>query len=270
LQFFRRRKRQKDAPPESATQPEPVKTETPAPTAAGEQQKPKRRRGSRGGRGRKKKTDAATPAAEAKAEPAKKDAGPERKPTQRSRRSGQQQQRRRTPPRRAPLPAAKRELIVSVDVGEQRVAVIEDDKVAEVYLERPERRSIAGNVYKGVVDNVLPGMEAAFVEIGLEKNGFLYVDEIVVPELEGRRHGKKIQDLISRGQEVLVQAVKDPMKSKGARLTTEISLPGRFVVYVPSGEGLGVSRRLEDSERIRLRDILKALEVKKGGVIVRT
>jgi ribonuclease G len=148
--------------------------------------------------------------------------------------------------------------------------VLVDDTVAVVYLERPERRSIAGNVYKGVVDNVLPGMEAAFVEIGLEKNGFLYVDEIVVPELEGRRHGKKIQDLISRGQEVLVQAVKDPMKSKGARLTTEISLPGRFVVYVPSGEGLGVSRRLEDDERIRLRDIVKALNVKKGGVIVRT
>ena len=157
-----------------------------------------------------------------------------------------------------------------MDVGEQRVAVLEDDKVAEVYLERPERRSIAGNIYKGVVDNVLPGMEAAFVEIGLEKNGFLYVDEIVVPELEGRRHGKKIQDLISRGQDVLVQAVKDPMKSKGARLTTEISLPGRFVVYVPSGEGLGVSRRLDDDERIRLRDIVKALDVKEGGVIVRT
>jgi ribonuclease G len=96
------------------------------------------------------------------------------------------------------------------------------------------------------------------------------VDEVVVPELEGRSHGRKIQDLLSRGQEVLVQAVKDPMKSKGARLTTEISLPGRFVVFVPSGEGLGVSRRLEDDERTRLRDILKGLDVKKGGVIVRT
>src|SRR5207247_9392075 len=126
------------------------------------------------------------------------------------------------------------------------------------------------NTYKCTVDNVLPGMEAAFVEIGLEKNGFLYVDEIVGPELEGKRHGRKIQDLIKRGQEILVQSVKDPMKSKGARLTTEISLPGRFVVYVPSGEGLGVSRRLEDDERIRLRDIVKALDVKKGGVIVRT
>src|SRR5690242_13881738 len=132
------------------------------------------------------------------------------------------------------------------------------------------RRSIAGNIYLGVVDNVLPGMEAAFVEIGLEKNGFLYVDEIVGPELEGRKGARKIQDLIQRGEKVLVQAVKDPMKSKGARLTTEISLPGRFVVFVPHGEGLGVSRRLEDDERTRLRDILKKLDVKKGGVIIRT
>ena len=97
-------------------------------------------------------------------------------------------------------------------------------------------------------------MEAAFVEIGLEKNGFLFVDEIVGPELEGKRpRGRRITDLISRGEEVLVQAVKDPMKTKGARLTTEISLPGRFVVYVPNGDtGLGVSRRLEDDERTRL------------------
>jgi ribonuclease G len=160
-------------------------------------------------------------------------------------------------------------LLVSVDVGEQRVAVLEDDRVAEVYLERPERRSIAGNIYKGSVENVLPGMEAAFVEIGLEKNGFLYVDEIVVPELEGRG-SRKIQDLLTRGQEILVQAVKDPMKTKGARLTTDISLPGRFVVFVPNGEGLGVSRRLDDDERTRLRDIIKNLSTPSGGVIVRT
>src|SRR5436309_1364932 len=112
-------------------------------------------------------------------------------------------------------------------------------------------------------------MEAAFVEVGLEKNGFLYVDEIVGPELE-RGHGRKIQDLISKGQTILVQAVKDPMKTKGARLTTQISLPGRFVVFVPQGEGLGVSRRLDDDERLRLKEILKKLSVKEGGVIVRT
>jgi ribonuclease G len=151
------------------------------------------------------------------------------------------------------------------------VAVLEDDRVAEVYLERPERRSIAGNIYLGTVDNVLPGMEAAFIEIGLEKNGFLYVDEIVTPELEGKaRQGKKIQDLISRGQTIMVQAVKDPMKTKGARLTTEISLPGRFVVYQPNGDGFGVSRRLDDEERVRLKDVLKGLDLKGGGVIVRT
>src|SRR5207302_4565177 len=209
------------------------------------------------------KPKAAKPEKTQKTEKAEK---PERKP-QRAQRAST---RRRVPARRPPLPAAKRELLVSVDVGEQRVAVLEDDRVAEVYLERPEKRSIAGNIYLGTVDNVLPGMEAAFVEIGLEKNGFLYVDEIVVPELEGKRHGKKIQDLLSRGQTILVQAVKDPMKTKGARLTTEISLPGRFVVLVPNGEGLGVSRRLDDDERARLKDIIKKLEVGKGGLIVRT
>ena len=207
---------------------------------------------------------------ETAAKPSSRPAASKAKETER-RGSSRSTTRRRQHPRRAPLPAAKRELLVSVDVTEQRVAVLEDGRVAEVYLERPERRSIAGNIYKGVVDNVLPGMEAAFVEIGLEKNGFLFVDEIVGPELEGRRpRGRRITDLISRGEEVLVQAVKDPMKTKGARLTTEISLPGRFVVYVPSGEGLGVSRRLEEDERTRLRDIVKDIAPKQGGVIVRT
>jgi ribonuclease G len=229
----------------------------------------KRRRGTRGGRNRKRKT-AAAPAGTAAAatKPAaavEQKKAPERKPRERA-----SSQTRRRQPRRAPLPKAKRELLVSVDAGEKQVAVLEDGKVAEVYLERPERRSIAGNIYLGVVDNVLPGMEAAFVEIGLEKNGFLYVDEIVGPELEGRKGARKIQDLIQRGQTVLVQAVKDPMKTKGARLTTEISLPGRFVVFVPHGDGLGVSRRIEDEERNRLKAILKDIAPKRGGVIVRT
>jgi ribonuclease G len=279
LQLFRRKKREDGAAPTQAAAATPdVVEKSPAPAGA-EQPKPKRRRGSRGGKGRSKKPSTgavaetqaqATPREKTERKPA------ERKPAERKPSAAQQRKRsststrRRQPAKRPPLPPAKRELLVSVDVGEQRVAVLENDQVAEVYLERPERRSIAGNIYKGVVDNVLPGMEAAFVEIGLEKNGFLYVDEIVTPELEGRRHGRKIQDLISRGQDVLVQAVKDPMKSKGARLTTEISLPGRFVVFVPSGEGLGVSRRLEDDERTRLRDILKSLKVQEGGVIIRT
>jgi ribonuclease G len=237
--------------------------------------KKRRRRGSRGGRGRKRTGAAAQAAGEApeRSVTAPSDAqraAPERKAERRADRRPARSARRRTPTKRAPLPAAKRELLISVDVGEQRVAILEDDRVAEVYLERPERRSIAGNIYLGVVDNVLPGMEAAFVEIGLEKNGFLYVDEIVGPELEGRKGARKIQDLIKRGQTILVQAVKDPMKSKGARLTTELSLPGRFLVYVPNGEGSGVSRRLEDAERTRLKEIVKSLDPKGGGIIVRT
>jgi len=275
LPWFRRRKNESDAaaaePAAHEARPEPEVSPPAAATPADptDPTKPKRRRGSRGGRGRKK-TAGAGATAEKKAEPKKQ---PERKPqaqmSQRQERRRQEGGRRRQAPRRAPLPEAKRELLVSVDVGEQRVAVLEDGRVAEVYLERPDHRSIAGNIYLGTVDNVLPGMEAAFVEIGLEKNGFLYVDEIVGPELE-RGHGRRIQDLISRGQTILVQAVKDPMKTKGARLTTQISLPGRFVVFVPQGEGLGVSRRLEDDERARLKDILKKLNVKEGGVIVRT
>ena len=274
LKLFRRKLRQEKAPSETAPPPAPPEVTQP-PAEAGAQPtstRPRRRRGSRGGRNRRKPAGSATATETAKEEPKAAEKKPDRKPAQRSqsqRSQRQQQQRRRQPQRRPPLPKAKRELLVSVDVGEQRVAVIEDGRPAEVYLERPERRSIAGNVYKGTVDNVLPGMEAAFVEIGLEKNGFLYVDEIVTPELEGRGQ-RKIQDLLKRNQEILVQAVKDPMKSKGARLTTEVSLPGRFVVFVPSGEGLGVSRRLEDDERVRLRDIVKAIAPKKGGVIVRT
>jgi ribonuclease G len=291
LPWFRRRARQSETESTRETPPEQKETGPPAEavaepgTAAADAQegaRRRRRRGSRGGKGRKRTTatsgqaaQAADTAADEKKKPAAKTARsasqngekPSRSTKQRTRRT---ETRRRRETRRQPLPPAKRELLVSVNVTEQRVAVLEDDRLAEVYLERPGRRSIAGNVYKGVVDNVLPGMEAAFVEIGLEKNGFLYVDEIVGPELEGKRHGRRIQDLLSRGQEILVQAVKDPMKTKGARLTTEISLPGRFVVYVPQGEGVGVSRRLEDDERIRLRDILKAIDLPKGGVIVRT
>jgi ribonuclease G len=285
LQWFRRRKQKAaaaaDAAPE-AEEPErrelePVADAAPESEAASEAAaRKRRRRGGRGGRKRREAKEKRTapegqeapaaeqparePAAQRKREPAEKRRTPARRPAA----------RRRTAVRRVPLPTAKRELLVSVGVNERRVAVLEDERVAEVYLERPESRSIAGNIYLGSVDNVLPGMEAAFVEIGLEKNGFLYVDEIVLPELEGRRHGRKIQDLIKRGQSVLVQVVKDPMKTKGARLTTEISLPGRFVVYVPSGEGFGVSRRLDDDERTRLRAILKEFAPKEGQVIVRT
>jgi ribonuclease G len=286
LPWFRRKKPEDMAPltraPETP-EPRPLTVDAPASAQGDDGQSStgtsanKRRRGTRGGRNRKKSTAAggtasATAPAAAEGRTEARPSGAKKTGERKTRTSTSSQSRRRTPPKRAPLPKAKRELVISVDAGEKRVAVLEDDQVAEVYLERPERRSIAGNIYLGVVDNVLPGMEAAFVEIGLEKNGFLYVDEIIGPELEGARSksARKITDLIQRGEKILVQAVKDPMKTKGARLTTEISLPGRFVVYVPHGEGLGVSRRLDDDERNRLKAILKVHAPKKGGVIVRT
>jgi ribonuclease G len=119
-------------------------------------------------------------------------------------------------------------------------------------------------------------MEAAFVDIGLEKNGFLHVDEIVAPEVQSQRRGRgrgsgpRISELLKTGQEVIVQATKDPIGTKGARLTMEISIPGRYLVYAPDGEGLGVSRRLPDSERERLRRLASNLKVDGGGLIIRT
>jgi ribonuclease G len=148
-------------------------------------------------------------------------------------------------------------------------------RVAELYVERRGSRSIVGNIYKGVVDNVLPGMEAAFVDIGLERNGFLHVDEIVLPDgqkVPRRGHGKgrRIDELIKPRQEVLVQVVKDPLKTKGARLSMQISIAGRYLVYMPTGAGVGASRRLPDAERDRQRKLLQKLHKQDGGVIVRT
>jgi ribonuclease G len=259
--WFRKKRKEQAPEPEPAAAPEPPERAAPSRAARAEpaEQKPKRRRGTRGGRGRRKKAAEETPAA-ATTKPKEAD----------SKEAPRPRRRRTTTAKKSALPSVRKEIVVSVEVGEQTVAVLEDGKPAEVYLGRPGRRSVAGNIYKGVVDNVLPGMEASFVDIGLEKNGFLYVDEIVVPELEGRRQQRKIQDLISKGQEVLVQAVKDPMGTKGARLTTEVSLPGRFLVYTPFGDGIGVSRRLDDDERERLKAICKGLELPEGGIIVRT
>src|SRR5687767_15947485 len=150
-------------------------------------------------------------------------------------------------------------------------------RVAEVYFERRGGRSIVGNIYKGKVDNVLPGLEAAFVDIGLDKNGFLHVDEIVIPGVEQVKRGRgsgssgtRITDLLRPGQEIVVQVVKDPLKTKGARLSMELTIAGRYMVYAPTGEGVGVSRRLEDKERDRLRKEAKQLDLGGGGAIIRT
>src|SRR6186997_3546789 len=175
----------------------------------------------------------------------------------------------------------KKTILVSAERGETRVAVLEAKQkggkrdVAELYIERRGRRSIVGNIYKGKVDNVLPGMEAAFVDIGLERNGFLHVDEIVLPDGQqapkrGRGSGKRIDELIKSGQEIIVQVVKDPLKSKGARLSMNVSIAGRYLVYAPQGSGVGVSRRLAESERDRLRKMVDRTYKGPGGLIVRT
>jgi ribonuclease G len=163
-------------------------------------------------------------------------------------------------------------MLISADPQEVRVAIVEGGKLSEAYIERRGRRSIVGNIYKGRVDAVLPGMEAAFVDIGLPKNGFLYVAEIVLPELDDRdRRSKRIQELIQSGQDVLVQVTKDPMGSKGARLTMDVSLAGRFMVLAPGGDGVGVSKKLEGPERDRLRDLLRKMKTHEdAGLIART
>ncbi|HKP92055.1 MAG TPA: Rne/Rng family ribonuclease [Thermoleophilaceae bacterium] len=149
-------------------------------------------------------------------------------------------------------------------------------RVGELYIERRWSRSIVGNIYKGRVDNVLPGLEAAFVDIGIDKNGFLHVDDIVMPGVEVQRRGRvggkgqRIAQLLKPGQEIIVQVVKDPLKTKGARLSMQLSIAGRYLVYVPQGEGVGVSRRLPDNERDKLRKRAAKLDLKGGGAIIRT
>jgi ribonuclease G len=191
-------------------------------------------------------------------------------------------------------------VLVTADRGETRVAILEAEgtpegkpnngggnrkkgtggqpnwRVGELYIERRGSRSIVGNIYKGRVDNVLPGLEAAFVDIGIDKNGFLHADDVVMPGVELARRGrqgskgKRISEVLKAGDEVLVQVVKDPLKTKGARLSMQISIAGRYLVYVPDGEGVGVSRRLGDKERDRLRKQAAKLELGKGGAIIRT
>jgi len=197
----------------------------------------------------------------------------------------------------------KKQVLVSVDRGETRVALLEAAgealpakpattangrrrrrpanpaagyEVAELYLERRGARSIVGNIYKGRVDNVLAGLEAAFVDIGLEKNGFLHVDEIVLPGVDAPRRGRgngggaQITELLKPGQEIVVQVIKDPLKTKGARLSMDLTIAGRYMVYAPYGEGVGVSRRLGDRERDRLRKEAAKLDLDGAGAIIRT
>ncbi len=167
-----------------------------------------------------------------------------------------------------------KEIIVNVDTRETRVALVEAGKLVELHIEREER--VVGSIYKCKVSNVLPGMDAAFVDIGLERNAFLYVAD-VLPEAEedspGRRDTRhlKIKDMLKVGQEVLVQVIKGPRGTKGARVSTRISLPGRYLVLMPDADNIGISRKIDEGgERDRLKRIADNMKPLGYGVIVRT
>ncbi len=209
-----------------------------------------------------------------------------------------------------------KEMIISSNGHETRVAILEDDLVAEIFVERERNRGVVGNVYKGRVSKVLPGMQSAFVDLGLERDGFLYVTDVIntVEEFErlsgddddddapvdlkadsgtqiapagsdrrlsgvrGRREERgpepKIEDLLKEGQDVLVQVAKEPLGTKGARLTSHVTLPGRFLVFMPTVDHVGVSRKIASrDERARLRGIVREFREQHsfgGGVIIRT
>jgi ribonuclease E len=150
-----------------------------------------------------------------------------------------------------------------------QIAVVEDRELVEHYVTKSGARSIVGNIYLGKVQNVLPGMEAAFVDVGQGRNAVLYAGEVSYDE-DVDRGDRRIEQALKPGQSVIVQVTKDPLRGKGARLTAQISLPGRYLVYVPDGGASGISRRVADAERERLRKILKKVRPSEAGVIVRT
>src|SRR5438105_5226272 len=191
----------------------------------------------------------------------------------------------------------KREILINANPRETRVAIIEDDQLVELLVDRPDARRMVGDIYVGRVDAVLPGIQAAFVDIGTEKSAFLHASDIVYPDEKAgaddgeaedvadgesepddrpsrRRRTKEIpiQDVLKRGQDVIVQVSKEPISTKGPRVTAEVSLAGRFLVYMPFASRVGVSRKIGDrAERQRLRKMVEEiLPEDSGGVIVRT
>ncbi|MBI4352713.1 MAG: Rne/Rng family ribonuclease [Candidatus Omnitrophica bacterium] len=188
----------------------------------------------------------------------------------------------------------RREILVHVEFEEKKVAILADGRLEEYYVERKSDRQLVGSIFKGRVSSIVPGIGAAFVNLGLEKNGFLYVSDVVGEEtLEGEEtedlengappHGSsgrearggprpQIQEILKKDQEVLVQVVKEPFGTKGPRLTCQISLAGRFVVFMPKHPHIGISKRIDDrKERERIREIIRGAALPKGGgLIVRT
>src|SRR3954469_6199282 len=194
-----------------------------------------------------------------------------------------------------------KEMIVSSNGHETIVAILEDDLVAEVFVERERHRGVVGNVYKGRVSKVLPGMQSSFIDLGLERDGFLYVADVIDTLVEfdklagdedddagsggnggGHRRERdrqdrpqqKIEELLKEGQEIVVQGVQEPLGTQGARLTSHVTMAGRFLVFMPTVDHIGVSRKIESrEERARLRGIVREFREAHGftgGVIIRT
>ena len=189
-----------------------------------------------------------------------------------------------------------KEMIISSNGHETMVAILEEDLVTEIFVERERQRGVVGNIYKGRVSKVLPGMQSAFIDVGLERDGFLYVSDVVdtIEEFERLESGDeegdedasnasgsgdraaqaKIEDLLKEGQEIVVQVAKEPLGTKGARLTSHVTLAGRFLVFMPTVDHVGVSRKIDArEERARLRGIVRGFREQHGftgGVIVRT
>jgi ribonuclease G len=189
-----------------------------------------------------------------------------------------------------------KDIIINSTENEVRVAILENGSVAEIFIERTNNKGVAGNIYKGKVVKVLPGMQSAFVDIGLEKAAFLHVADLYVDmgeqitliedrladvideEDKTERNGDNknkiyvpIEDLLKEGQDIVVQVAKEPIGQKGARLTTHLTVPGRYLVLMPSYEHIGVSRKIENEQlRDKLRDLIKEIKPEGVGLIART
>ncbi len=191
------------------------------------------------------------------------------------RREGREQGRRRQPILTESEFLARREsversMVVRQDGDRTQIAILEDGMLVEHYVDRANHQSFIGNVYLGKVQNVLPSMEASFVDIGKGRNAVLYAGEVNFDATGLEGQPKRIEQALKSGQSLVVQVTKDPLGHKGARLTSQVSLPGRYLVYVPQGSMTGISRKLPDKERRRLKDILKRVMPEEAGVIVRT
>ncbi len=206
--------------------------------------------------------------------PQKKQSGGPRQRQDQPSKAGVDTTRRRRPPREEeiilPPDSLRKQMLVRVRPHQTQVVVLEGPQLVEHYVATAESESLVGNIYLGRVRNVLPGMEAAFVDFGAAKNGVVYASDVRVEDGSRGRKKPRIEEVLSEGDEILVQVVKDAMGAKGARLTGIPSLPGRYLVLVPDSDSIGISRRLPDVDRNRLRDVINKVKPDGFGVIVRT